>query len=103
MGKRQSARGKLPMMNILAATAVCAILGLRFKVCALLPPIALGVVGTVTTGIGRADWSSLLVTALAIAGLQLGYVAGAVLHYALSGVRARRQSAAVAAITQRLE
>jgi len=66
------------------------VLGQRFKVLALVPVIAVWL--PVATGIGFVRYGAcgptLLLVALAIAGLQIGYLAGVVIRYSLGGAPA---------------
>jgi hypothetical protein len=93
------------VITFLAITAVGATLGLRFKVFVLIPGIAISSITGLAMGIGRGDsiWSSLLATLLAITALQIGYIAGTIVHFGVTGARDRKhQSNIVAGRTKAL-
>jgi hypothetical protein len=92
------------VITFLAITAVGATLGLRFKVFVLIPGIAISSITGLAMGIGRGDslWSSLLATLLAITALQVGYIAGTIVHFGVMGARARKQSSIVTSRTKAL-
>jgi hypothetical protein len=79
------------MLTMLATTAILigALLGLRFKVLILVPAIVFS--SAATLGIGMAHSSSVWLVAfamvLAITALQMGYLAGAVIHFVIAGMR----------------
>jgi len=72
------------MMMLIAMTVMLigAVLGLRFKVFVLLPATVLSTAATLCAGIAHSDspWSILFTTALALATLQMGYLAGSVVN-----------------------
>jgi hypothetical protein len=80
-------------MIVLAAVSVLtgSVLGLRFTVGILVPGIAFGLFAAVTAGFAhRDDLGTVALSMVLIAvGLQLGYVAGAGLHYLVEAARGR--------------
>jgi hypothetical protein len=72
------------------------VLGQRFKVLILIPVIIITLVFAVVAGLARADkaWTVGLTAAVAIAGLQIGYLLGVGVRYAVLLVRAHRRRAA---------
>ena len=72
------------MMMLIAMTVMLigAVLGLRFKVFVLLPATVLSLAASLCAGIAHSDspWSILLTAALALATLQIGYLAGSVVN-----------------------
>jgi hypothetical protein len=72
------------MTTLIAMTfmLIGAVLGLRFKVFVLLPATVLSSAAALSAGLAYSDspWSILLTAALAMATLQMGYLAGAVFN-----------------------
>jgi len=81
-----------------------AILGLRFRIVALIAPIIVGFVAIVAVGIASGNGAVLIlfVVFLGLTALQLGYVAGAVIGCFAIKSRAREESAEIIAIEPRL-
>ncbi len=93
------------MMTMFAITAVLigAALGQRFKVLILVPAIV--ITSAAILGFGMAQnsnlWSILLVMALTITALQMGYLGGAVIRFVVAGARVGRDSPGTIAVAQR--
>ena len=77
------------------------VLGQRFKVVVLMPTIALVLAVTICVGIARADapFYVAVLTAAAIAAVQVGYVAGIGIRYLTVIARANRRRAVRATLT----
>jgi hypothetical protein len=84
------------MMTMLATTAILigAGLGQRFKVLILVPAIVIASAAILALGMAHNNnlWSILLVTALTITALQMGYLGGAVIRFVIAGARVGRDS-----------
>jgi hypothetical protein len=82
------------MMTMLTLCCALAgsVLGLRYKVLALVPAIGLALLVTVTTGIARAEgaWAVLGAAAAVATAVQIGYLAGTLTRFTIAGVRLRR-------------
>jgi len=91
------------MMLSMMAIIIGALLGLRFKVLILVPAIVIGAVTTLGIGMahGASVWVTLLAAILTITALQMGYLGGAVTRFVIAGVRVRKDSSGVIAVTQR--
>ena len=93
------------MMTMLVMTAVLigAMLGLRFKVFILVPAISISSVAIFGIGIahGSGIWSVLLAAFLAITALQIGYLAGATVHFGITRARVRKDASGIIAVPQR--
>ena len=78
----------------LAAVLIGAILGLRFKILALVPAILFGSASTLSIGIayGNGVWPVLLAVVLAVTMLQIGYLGGALANSAITVARVRKAS-----------
>jgi hypothetical protein len=77
----------LAILAILVGTA----LGMRFKVLILLPATVIGLASIIAGGVARGDGLTILLEAmLAIAGLQVGYLAGVTIRYLLEMRPGRR-------------
>jgi hypothetical protein len=74
------------LINLLAGM----VLGQRFKVLALVPAIAVSLLVAIGAGIAhsRGPGPTILLAALAVASLQIGYLAGLGIRYALASARA---------------
>ena len=68
------------MMLAITAVLIGAMLGMRFKILILLPATVIGSSATLGVGVAHSAgfWSILLAMVLAIAALQVGYLAGTV-------------------------
>jgi len=77
------------MMLAITAVLIGAVLGMRFKILILLPATVIGSSATLGVGVAHSDgfWSILLAMVLAIAALQVGYLAGTV----VIALQSRRQ------------
>jgi hypothetical protein len=89
------------VITFLAIIAVGATLGLRFKVFVLVPAIAISSITGLGMGIGRGDsiWSSLIGVSSVVAALQIGYIAGTIVHF---GVTRRKHQSSMAGRTKAL-
>jgi hypothetical protein len=69
-----------------------AVLGMRYKVLALVPAIGLAVLVVLILGIGRGDggWTILGAAVAAATALQVGYLAGTLTRFAVAGARGAR-------------
>lgn len=93
----------MTLMFAITAMLVGALLGLRFKVLVLLPANLIGSVATLGFGISQSSsfWSALLVTALSITALQMGYVSGTAIRCAVLQPSKREGSSQGIAMAQR--
>jgi len=91
------------MTALLTMTAIGIVLGLRFKVFALVPAIVVSLIGSVAIGVGHGSgiWPNLLAILSVITGLQIGYIAGSVLRLAVGKARDRKNQSAIVAVAQR--
>jgi hypothetical protein len=82
------------MLIALAMAAVGVVVGLRFKVFALVPVALVGGFADFCIGMtcGDAAWSIMLTAFLGVTALQLGYLAGIVLYFRMVRVRGRGHS-----------
>ena len=91
------------MMTMFTMTAVLigALLGQRFKVLILFPAIVIGLATILGFGMAQNSnlSSTLLLMALTITALQMGYLGGAVIRFVAAGTRVRRDS--LIAVAQR--
>ena len=91
------------MMTMFTMTAVLigALLGQRFKVLILFPAIVIGLATILGFGMAQNSnlSSTLLLMALTITALQMGYLGGAVIRFVAAGARVRRDS--LIAVAQR--
>jgi hypothetical protein len=64
------------------------VLGLRYKVLILVPAIMFVMIAVIIVGIARADrfWSIVLMAVELITAVQLGYLAGTVIHAAIAAI-----------------
>lgn len=94
------------MLAMLTLTAILAgaVLGLHFRVLVLVPALAIG--STVVLGIEMAYantlWSILAAMALAVMGLQMGYLGGTFIRAASTGAFARKDAPGSVAAGTRL-
>lgn len=86
----------LTLISALIALLAGMSLGLRFKVLILLPAIAFGLPLAFGIGVARTEalWPGLVMAAVAVTSLQIGYLVGAGFRY---GLRADRISGLVSA------
>jgi hypothetical protein len=93
------------MMTVLAMTAMLigALLGQRFKVLILIPAMAIASAAVFALGVAHNNnlWSVLLVAALTVTALQLGYLGGTAIRFAIAGARIDRHSPGTIAVVQR--
>src|SRR5215467_4248629 len=61
------------------------VLGLRYKILILVPAVLFAMILAIAVGVGRADsfWSIVLTTIALVIAVQLGYLAGLVIHAAI--------------------
>jgi hypothetical protein len=64
------------------------VLGLRYKVLILVPAVMLAMLSAIIVGVAHADrfWSIVLMTLELITAVQLGYLAGTVIHAAIAAI-----------------
>ena len=80
----------------MAFTIFCAlagaVLGMRYKVLALVPAIGLALMMVLISAIARGDgiWAILGAAAAAGTALQIGYLAGTLIRFAMAGARGAR-------------
>jgi hypothetical protein len=79
------------MMAIEAAVigvVIGIVLGLRYKVLILVPAVMLATISAIIVGLAQADgfWSIVLMTVELIIAVQLGYLAGTVIHAAIGAI-----------------
>ena len=69
------------------------VLGLRYKVLVLVPAVLFAMIFAIAVGVGRADsfWSIVLTTIALVIAVQLGYLAGLVIHAAIAAIRPPRK------------
>jgi hypothetical protein len=69
------------------------VLGLRYKILILVPAVLFATVLAIAVGMGRADsfWSIVLTTVALVTAVQLGYLAGVVIHAAIAAIRPPRK------------
>jgi hypothetical protein len=93
------------MMTMLATTAILigALLGQRFRVLILVPAIVIASAAILAFGMAHNNnlWSILLVTALTITALQLGYLGGTVIRFAITGAHIGGDSPGTITVAQR--
>jgi hypothetical protein len=93
------------MMTMFTITAVLigAALGQRFKVFILVPAIVIGSAAGLGFGMAQNSnlWSVLLIIALTITALQMGYLGGAVIRFVVAGSRVGRDSSGTIGVAQR--
>lgn len=89
-------------MMMLAITAVLfgVVLGMRFKILILLPATVIGSATTLGVGVAHSDgfWAIVLATALVIAALQVGYLAGTIV---IASSHIGKDSTVTVAVAQR--
>ena len=90
-------------MLITAAALIGAIFGMRFRVFVLIPTILVSSTAIFGTGIAQSDnlWGTLLPALLVIAALQVGYLAGATVYFAVARTRARKDQTGFIVATPR--
>jgi hypothetical protein len=73
--------------------AVGIVLGLRYKILILVPAVLFAMTVAVVIGVARADsvWSIVLMTSAVVTAVQLGYLAGAVIHAVIIAIRPPRK------------
>lgn len=91
------------MTTMFATMAIGVLLGLRFKVFVLVPAIAISLGANFAIGIAKGSgiWPILFSTFITIAGLQIGYLVGVAIRFAVVRTRARRDLAGIAPLPQR--
>src|SRR6267378_2064058 len=69
------------------------VLGLRYKILILVPTVLFAMIFTIMVGVARADsfWSIVLTTVAVVTAVQLGYLAGIVIHAAIALIRPPRK------------
>jgi len=69
------------------------VLGLRYKVLILVPAVMVATILAIIIGVVRADslWSIVLTAVAAVTAVQFGYLAGIVVHAAITSVRPPRR------------
>jgi hypothetical protein len=93
------------MMTMLATMAMLigAVLGQHCKVLILVPAIVIG--STIILAFSMAHnnnlWPTLLVMALTISALQIGYLIGSVIRFVIAGARVRREAPGTIAVAPR--
>lgn len=93
----------MTLMLAITAMLIGAMLGLRFKVLVLVPANVIGSAATLGFGIMHSSslWSALLVMALAITALQMGYIGGTAIRFAVVRPIKRENSPHGVAMAQR--
>jgi hypothetical protein len=93
----------MTLMLAITAMLIGAMLGLRFKVLVLVPANVIGSAATLGFGIMHSSsfWSALLVMALAITALQMGYIGGTAIRFAVVRPSKREGSSQGIAMAQR--
>jgi hypothetical protein len=81
----------------ISCALVGAVLGLRYKVLALVPAVGVAMMVVLITGIARGDsgWLILGAAATAATVLQIGYLAGTLTRFAIAGAPLRPASTPV--------
>jgi hypothetical protein len=69
------------------------VLGLRYKILILVPAVPFAMIFAIIVGVARADsfWSIALTTVAVVTAVQLGYLAGIVIHAAIASLRPPRK------------
>ena len=85
------------------AILVGALLGLRFKILALVPATLVGSAATLAASMTQGDglWFLVLALVLVISALQIGYLSGAFIRSVTGGARDSKDSHGIAVAAQR--
>jgi hypothetical protein len=77
------------MMLAMSAALMGTVLGLRFKVFALVPAVLIGLTASILIGIAHHDglWATVEVAAVTISALQAGYLGGTAIRWQKSTVK----------------
>jgi hypothetical protein len=69
------------------------VLGLRYKILILVPALPFAMILAIAVGVGRADtfWSIVLTAVALVIAVQLGYLAGILIHAAIAAIRPSRK------------
>jgi hypothetical protein len=69
------------------------VLGLRYKILILVPAVLFAMIFAIIVGVAHADsfWSIVLTTVAVVTAVQLGYLAGIVIHAAIAALRPPRK------------
>lgn len=84
------------MLMIILSTVIGGVLGIRFKILALVPAFLIAIALSAATTFARNGnvWSALIAIALTVTGLQVGFLVGIATQHVIAAARALHSRAA---------